>query len=92
MVMEYKNSQMAIFIKENIKEESFMEKENISGQMDPLMKELFLMVRDMDREIGNLQGKVEISILELMEMIRKVVMEDISGQMDVHTKDIFKMI
>ena len=92
MVMEYKNSQMAIFIKENIKEESFMEKENISGQMDPLMKELFLMVRDMDREIGNLQGKVEISILELMKMIRKVVMEDISGQMDVHTKDIFKMI
>ena len=92
MVMEYKNSQTAIFIKENIKEESFMEKENISGQMDPLMKELFLMVRDMDREIGNLQGKVEISILELMEMIRKVVMEDISGQMDVHTKDIFKMI
>ena len=46
----------------------------------------------MDKEVGNLQDKVVIYILELMKGIKRADMAVMFGQMDVFIKVISKMI
>ena len=60
--MGYKDLEIMIFTKDNIKKVNSMEKENIVGQMDHLMKEILFKDLGMGKEIGNLLEKVVISI------------------------------
>lgn len=53
---------MVTFIKDNIKKANFMEKEDIAGQMDLLIKVILFKDPDMDKETGNQLEKEEIFI------------------------------
>ena len=56
-----------------------MVKENISGQMDLVMKVLSLKEADKVKEIGNQQKQVEISTLVLMKETKRVAMAGMYG-------------
>lgn len=86
-----RNLSMEIFIKDNIKKESFMVEGSIVGRMDLLMKVILFKEAVKGREIGNHQGKEEIYILEGIKMIKNVDMADIYGLMDAFIKVISKM-
>jgi len=92
MVMEYKNSETMIIIKVNIKKVNSMERVNIAGLMDHLMKEILFKDLDMDKEVGNLQETQEIFILEVTKTIKNADMVDTYGQMGAFMKVILKTI
>ena len=92
MGMEFKNLLIQMYIKVNIRKENFMEKENMYGQMDHLIKELSQKEQDMVKEVGNHQDKVVIFILEDTKEIKRVVMVVIFGLMVVFIKVISRMI
>ena len=69
-----------------------MEKENMYGQMDHLIKELSQKEQDMVKEVGNHQDKVVIFILEDTKEIKRVVMVVMFGLMVVFIKVISRMI
>lgn len=90
--MEFKNLQMEIFIKESIKEENSMVRENTLGSMALLMKGSFSKEQDMARVAGNPQEKVVTFILDSMKMIRNLGMVDTFGLTAVSMKENFVMI
>lgn len=90
--MAYKNLSMEIFIKVNIRRESFMVKGNIVGPTDLHMKVISLREVDKARVIGNLREKAAIYIQGDIKAIKNQDMEDISGLMGAFTKVISKMI
>jgi hypothetical protein len=92
MVTEYKNSETMIIIKVNIKKVNSMERVNIAGLMDHLMKEILFKDLDMDKEVGNLQETQEIFILEVTKTIKNADMVDTYGQMGAFMKVILKTI
>lgn len=79
-----------IIIKVNIKKVNSMEKVNIVGQMDHLMKETLSKDLGMGKEAGNLQEKEVIFIQEVMKMIKSVDMGAMFGLMVVFIKAILK--
>ena len=86
MVTEWKDLEMEISTKDNIKEVNSMARENMYGLMDLLTREISLRDADMGREIGNLQ-EVEVTFISgLMNLIKSVDMADIYGLMDALTK------
>lgn len=92
MGMEFKNLLIQMYIKVNIRKENFMEKENMCGQMDHLIKELSQKEQDMVKVVGNHQDKVVIFILEDIKEIKRVVMVVMFGLMVVFIKVISRMI
>lgn len=60
-----------------------MERENIFGQMDHVMKANLIKELDMVKVVGSQQSKMEIFILVHTKAIRKTVMEDMFGRMVV---------
>ena len=83
---------MVTFIKDNIKKANFMEKEDIAGQMDLLIKVILFKDPDMDKETGNQLEKEEIFIQELIKMIKNVDMVAMFGLIIVYIKDNLKTI
>lgn len=83
---------MEIFIKVNIRRESFMAKENIAGPTDLHMKVILLREVDRARVIGNLREKVAIYTQVGIKTIKNQDTADISGPMDAYMKVISKMI
>ena len=83
---------MVTFIKDNIKKANFMEKEDIAGQMDLLIKVILFKDPDMDKETGNQLEKEEIFIQELIKMIKNVDMVVMFGLIIVYIKDNSKTI
>ena len=92
MVLALKSLPMVIFIRENIKKESLMGKENMFGRMAHLMKVPLLKAVDKDMEVGNLHEVEVMYIMEDMKKIKKVGMEGIFGRMAASMKEILKTI
>ena len=90
--MVCKNSQMEIFLKDNIVKVNLWAKENIFGEMDLLIKVILLKDLDMVKDAGNPRGVEVIYILECMKMIRNAVMVDMFGLTDVYMMDTLKTI
>lgn len=81
-----------MIIKVNIKKVNSMERVNIAGLMDHLMKEILFKDLGMDKEVGNLQETQEIFILEVTKTIKNADMVDTYGQMGAFMKVILKTI
>ncbi len=90
--MAYKNLSMEIFIKVNIRRESFMVKENIVGPTVLHMKVILLREVDKAKVIGNLREKAVIYTQADIKMIKNQAMVGISGLMGAFIKVISKMI
>jgi len=79
--MEWKSSWTVINIKENIKMENSMAKENIFGQINHAIKANLIKGLGMAKAAGNQQEIMLIFILEHIWMIKRMDMEDMFGQM-----------
>ncbi len=63
-----------------------MEKEHTPGETETFMREIGLIVSNMDLELTNLQ--METLIQENTDTVNHMVEEDIFGEMDRNTKEI----
>ena len=68
-----------LFIRESFFKMKLVEKGNIIGKMEGLMKEIGSIIRCMERE--SLDGLMEGCILESIEMIKKKGLEFLYGRM-----------
>lgn len=89
--MEFKNLQMVISSKVNIRKEGSTVKENIFGQMVHYMMASLSMDIGMAREVGDRQEKQQIYMLEYIRMIKSVDMDGTFGLMAVSTKETSRM-
>ena len=72
-------------IKDSIKWEGFMERDDIYGKMDPLMMEVLYKVIEKEQEDGNQVVKILIFTLDNIKAIKNQEKDNIHGATDVCT-------
>ena len=84
LAMEHKSLQTEIYIRDNMKKVSSMEKASTFGHLGLATKALLLRERRKDRENGD--RRLEKSILETIIRTKSKDLEDIDGRTDVFIK------
>lgn len=89
--MAVRYSSMVTDIKESTKMENSMGKASTHGLMVLAMKASSSKARDTVREVGNQPNQMEIFILELIRMTKRMDMDVTFGQMDACMKEVLRM-
>ena len=92
MVKEHKNLRRAIFIRDNMKEESLMAMENTIGRTAVTLKETLSKDCDMDTECGKKEQETAINMRVRIMLTKSMAMESSPGPPETSIKGIIVRI
>ena len=83
-----KNSQMATYTKAHTYQENHQDLENITGQMEAILKEFSMMESEMGKDYGKEDQEIVINMKDSIRMIRNQDMGYLHGLLEISTKEI----